>query len=135
MGFYADSAALCDVMTELFHRALTTPAATRAMRRQTLTLRLMMSDPSLVLTVDGRSSPPRCVCGHTPGPVDLVLRMQADVIHQVWLSEIRLRDAYGSGQIKVEGPIWRALSLAELFRQLEALYPQVLRDRGLWTRE
>jgi hypothetical protein len=131
MAFYTDSALLCDVLTELFHRALATPAAANAMRRHRLTLRLVMSEPSLVLTVDGRALPPTCTCGTTAARMDLVLRMQTDVIHRVWLSEIRLRDAYGSGQIKVEGSIWRALGLTELFRQIEALYPHVLQERGL----
>ena len=61
----------------------------------------------------------------------LMLRMPADVLHRVWLSEIRLRDAYLSGQIKVEGSLVRAFALAHLFRQVEALYPTVLQDRSL----
>jgi len=57
--------------------------------------------------------------------------MPADVLHRVWLSEIRLRDAYLSGQIKVEGSLVRAFALAHFFRQVEALYPTVLQDRSL----
>jgi hypothetical protein len=131
MAFYQDQQTLCAVMTELFQRVMATPAARHQLRRTGLVLRLVMVDPDFVLTVDGKSSPPGFACGSRGLPPDLVLHMPADVLHRVWLSEIRLRDAYLSGQIRVEGLLVRAFALAYLFRQVEALYPAVLQDRGL----
>ena len=74
-----------------------------------------MTDPDFVLTVDGKSVPPGFACGSGDLAPNLVLHMPADVLHRVWLSEIRLRDAYSSGQIKVEGPLVRAFALIEPF--------------------
>ncbi len=107
------------------------PAARRQLRRTGLVLRILLIDPDCALTVDGKSSPPSFTCGPADLAPDLVLRMPADVLHRVWLSEIRLRDAYASGQVKVEGLLVRAFGLARLFREVEALYPTVLRDSGL----
>ena len=131
MAFYPDAQTLCAVMTELFQRVLASPAARHQLRRTGLVLRLVMVEPDFVLTVDGKSIPPGFACGSGDLAPNLVLHMPADVLHRVWLSEIRLRDAYSSGQIKVEGRLVRAFALTHLFRQLEALYPAVLQDRGL----
>jgi hypothetical protein len=131
MAFYADSQTLCEVMTELFRRVMANPTARRQVRRTKLVVRLVMSDPDFVLSVDGKSSPPGFTCNVSGASPDLVLHMKADVLHNIWLSEIRLRDAYWSGQIKVEGSLLSALALSNLFRHVEALYPSVLQDKGL----
>lgn len=131
MPFYKDSETLCGVMTDLFQRAMQTPAAVRAMQNSHLVVRMNMQDPAFVLTIDGKSRPPRFLCEADGVRPDLVLRMPADVLHRVWLGQIRLRDAFFGGQIKLEGSMLRAMGLAELFRQVEALYPSVLEERGL----
>jgi len=131
MAFYRDSEMLCSVMSDLFQRTMSAPAGVKTLQQNRLVIRLMMSDPQFVLTIDGKSVPPRFACGVDGVRPDLVLRMPADVLHQVWLGKLRLRDAFFGGQIKLEGSMLRAMGLADLFRQVEALYPQVLRERGL----
>jgi putative sterol carrier protein len=131
MGFYKSTDTLCGVMNELFTRAIDTPTAAKVLRRGRMVIRLVMSDPPLTLTIDGKSNPPRFVCHEVPAAADLTLHMPADVLHNVWLGKVRLRDAFFTGQIKLEGSRLRALTLADLFREVEALYPHVLRERGL----
>jgi hypothetical protein len=131
MPFYPDTETLCDVMMELFRRMMANPAAMQNLHRKHVTLRLEMTEPVLSLTVNGRAQPPTFSCDGNAPRADLVMHMQADVLHQIWLSEIRLRDAYHAGKIKVQGSLLKALSMADLFRQVEALYPQVLRDKHL----
>ena len=131
MAFYPDTGTFCEVMTDLFERAMARPETGLAIRQVGLVFRLVTTDPEAVLTVDGRAQPPQFTSAPPAGPADLVLRLPADLLHQIWLGEVRLRDAFFGGQVQVEGPMLRALGLANLFRQVEALYPQVLRERGL----
>jgi hypothetical protein len=61
--------------------------------------------------------------------------MSADVLHNVWLGKIRLRDAYLAGKVHLDSSPLKALSLMtgllEMFRFVEGLYPGVLKRRGL----
>jgi hypothetical protein len=131
MAFYKDTQTMCQVMSELFQNVMASSSAVRTMSRTGLVVRLITTDPTLSVTVDGRSQPTRFTCAENDVSADLVLHMPADVLHQVWLSEIRLRDAYWRGLIRVEGSVWRAFSLIGLFRQAEMLYPQILVRQGL----
>ena len=61
--------------------------------------------------------------------------MSADVLHDVWMGKIRLRDAYLAGKMHLDSSPLKALSLMtsllEMFRFVEGLYPGVLKKRGL----
>jgi putative sterol carrier protein len=131
MAFYPDTDTLCGVMTDLFQRVMTTSSAVKVMQQNALVIRLDMRDPAFVLTVDGKTQPPRFICGTDGVHPDLILRVPADVIHRVWLGKTKLSDAFFSRQIQLEGSMLRAMSLSELFRQVEARYPEVLKEHGL----
>jgi hypothetical protein len=118
-------------MTDLFGRAMNDPQTLRELRSARMVLRLDISDPPAMVTVDGKATTPQFQCGPSNAHADLVLHTRMDVIHQVWLNQIKLRDAFFSGQIQVDGSVLRAMSLGGLFRQIEAMYPTVLRDRGM----
>ena len=71
------------------------------------------------------------ICGVDGHRADLVIHTRMDVLHRVWMSEIKLRDAFFSGQCRLDGSMLRALSLGGVFRRIEALYPVLLRERKL----
>jgi len=135
MPFYGDTQSFYDVMTDLFERAMALPNAREALRASGVVLRMVTTGPDAILTLDGRDDPPRFACGAADDPADFTLRLPADVLHAVWLGEIKLQDAFFGGQIQLDGSPMRALGLvsdlSRLFRQVEALYPQVLREQGL----
>jgi hypothetical protein len=128
---YQNSQQVCEVMTDLFGRAMNDPDTLRELRSARMVLRLDITDPSALVTVDGKTPTPHFQCGPSNAPADLILHTRMDVIHQVWLNQIKLKDAFFSGQIKVDGSVLRAMSLGGLFRQIEAMYPHVLRERGI----
>ncbi len=131
MPVYHNSDQVCEVMTDLFSRALHDPATLRELHRARMVLRLNISDPAAVVTVNAKAPAPQFQCGPSNARADLVLHTRMDVIHQVWLNQIKLKDAFFGGQIKVDGSLLRAMSLGGLFRQIEAMYPVVLRERGM----
>ena len=136
MPFYADAETFYGVMGDLFSQVMATPDLLRPLRDGKVLLRISTSQPDTVLVVDGRSVPPRFLIGRTPnGKVDVGLSLAADVLHNVWLGKIRLRDAYLAGKMHLDSSPLKALSLLtsllELFRFVEGLYPGVLKKRGL----
>jgi putative sterol carrier protein len=131
MPFYKNAAQFGEIMTDLFTRTLEMPSAIAAMNSTHLSLRLDTTGPAASFLVDGRVRPPTFLSEAAGARADLILRLPADLLHNIWLGKIGLKDAFFSGQIQLEGPMLRALSLGGLFRDVEALYPQVLTDHGL----
>ncbi|MBI3943853.1 MAG: hypothetical protein HY326_12625 [Chloroflexi bacterium] len=129
MPFYADAADFYLVMRAVFERlAKEDPQILASLLDAALIFRLRFHDPAATIVIDGRSNPPQVAFGEDHAQPDIDLVMSTDTIHQVWLSQRRLRDALFTGAIQARGPLMRALILVPLFRRAEELYPQVLAD-------
>ncbi len=131
MPFYPDSETLLDVTQELFARLSRKPGATDEFARSHLIIHINLSDPKAFISLNARKNPVGFTFSPDGANPDLELLLSADTLHGVWLSKIRLRDAFFGGQIKTKGSVFKAMQLAPLFREAEALYPQVLSDKGL----
>jgi len=136
MPFYPDSQSFYNVMIDLFGQVMEDPVLLQPIRDGRTLLRIVTTQPDAVLILDGRFDPVHFTAGRMISEnVDVGLRTPADVLHRAWLGQERLRDAFLTGRIKLDTSPLRALglqsSLSDLFRQLENLYPQVLRDHEL----
>ncbi len=136
MPFYPDSQSFYNVMIDLFGQVMEDPVLLEPLRKGGTLLRIVTTAPDAVLVLDGRFDPVRFTAGRmTSEKVDVGLRTPADVLHRAWLGQDTLRDAFLTGRIKLDTNPLRALtlqsSLSRLFRQMETLYPQVLRDHEL----
>jgi alkyl sulfatase BDS1-like metallo-beta-lactamase superfamily hydrolase len=130
VSFYQDSDQFYQVMEALFQRLAADPQAAASFGHNKMVVRLRCTDPPAEIVLDGRNNPVQASFGPQPVQADLDLLMTADLLHNIWLGQVRLRDAFMSGQIKVAGNVFRAMRLADLFREAEATYPLVLRDLG-----
>lgn len=133
MPFYNDSDTLYTCLRLLFARIEDAdPGASDAVAASRLVVRLNCSLPAGEVTFDGRRRPLSVVFGPTPLRPTLDIELAADTLHRILLGEQSLTKALGSGLLSVRGPVWKAMALADLFRRGQALYPQVLREQGLW---
>ncbi|HID32981.1 MAG TPA: hypothetical protein EYP25_00155 [Anaerolineae bacterium] len=131
MPFYPDSQTLRTVMTTLFDRLNDRPGAADDFVKNRMMVSLYIDNPKVFLGVDGRQKPVKINFSPDGVKPDLAIRLDADLLHGILLGTVRLRDAYFGGQIKTKGSIFKAMKLADLFRQAEKLYPDVLKDQGL----
>ncbi len=131
MPFYSNSDTLYAVFDELFRRTLADPTGEKALQASNMVFRLDVADPGMLVTVNAKSRPADLKWRSADGRADLVIHSPADLLHQVCLKEVRLRDAFFGGKMKVEGSILRARRLEGLFHVLQAHYPQVLEDSGI----
>lgn len=130
MAIFATTEEYYTVMQRLFERIREENGAERVMRQARLILRLWTTDPEAIITVNGRHNPVKITYGENQVKSDLDLNLPADLLHDIWLNRVSLRESYFAGKIKVTGPLVRAMQVALLFEQAERLYPQVLVEQG-----
>jgi hypothetical protein len=130
MPFYSTSDQFYSTMRALFDRLAVEPEVVRLFKDSGLIVRIQVTNPQGEIVLNGRREPVNVAFGPSNGRADLELALPADVLHGVWLGELRLRDAIDRGDIQFKGAVWKALQLAPLFRRAEALYPEVLETQG-----
>jgi putative sterol carrier protein len=131
MPFYQDPKTVRSVMQEVFDRLNATPGASDDFVKHHMVVSLYLDNPKTFIGLDGRQKPVRFAFSPDGVKPDLAIRLDVDLLHEILLGKVRLRDAYFGGQIKIKGSIFKAMKLADLFRQAEKLYPMVLKERGL----
>ena len=107
------------------------PSATDTLAASRLIARLRCTDPQAEITLNGRQRPVQTTFGPSAVRPTLDIKLPADVLHRIMLGEESLKTALARGQIQVRGPVWKVKVLADLFRQAQAIYPQVLADQGV----
>ena len=104
------------------------PGAADAILASRLVIRLRISDPAAEIMIDGRKRPVQTTFGPSSLRPTLDIELAADTLHRIMLGELSMTKALANGQLKVRGPVWKAMALADLFRRGQALYPAVLRE-------
>ena len=131
MAVYVDAEQLYTDVEALFALiAEKNPGAADAVLASRLVIRLRCTEPDAEITINGRRRPLETTYGPTRLRPALEIELAADTLHAIMLGELGLRKALAGGLLEVQGPIWKAKALADLFRQAQELYRQVLQERG-----
>lgn len=132
MPFFADSEQFYACTRALFARIEgADPGAADAILASRLVICLRTTAPAAELTINGRQHPVQTTFGPSRLRPTLDIELAADTLHRILLGEQSMKKALANGQLKVRGPVWKAMALADLFRRGQALYPQVLSEQGL----
>ncbi len=131
MSFYSDSKTLRTIMNAVFERLNATPGASDDFVKHRMVVNIYLDAPKTFIGLDGKQKQVGISFSPDGAKPDLAIRLDADLLHNILLGTVRLRDAYFGGQIKTKGSIFKAMKLADLFRQAEKLYPVVLKEKGL----
>ncbi|MFC2036715.1 SCP2 sterol-binding domain-containing protein [Chloroflexota bacterium] len=132
MPFFADSEQFYTCARTLFARMEEDdPGAANDVLASRLIVRLHCTQPDVEITINGRQRPLQNTFGPSRVRPTLDIKMTTDTLHHILLGEQSLKKALANGLLKVHGPVWKALELADLFHRLQAIYPQVLREQGL----
>jgi hypothetical protein len=128
MPVYKDAQTLERALSELFDRVIADPVGLKELSSKRMVFLLDISDPSMLITVNGGHQPPTWSHGRTESHANLGIRTKMDILHQVLLKEMRLRDAFFGHKMQVDGSLFSARRLEGLFHVLQAHYPLVLKD-------
>ena len=132
MPFYHDTEQLYAATRALFARiGQNSPHAADGILKARLVIRLRTSEPEGEIALDGRQPPLKSHFGPAAVRPELDIQMSVDTLHRILLGELQLGKALSGGLLKVKGPIFKTLPLAELFQQGRRYYPDILRELGL----
>ena len=132
MPVYQNSDQLYDALQTLFNRIETEhPAAIQDVAKVGLTFRFSCNDPAGEIWIDGRQSPPATSFGPGSGKADLDVSLSADSLHEILLGRLFLVKALGAKKIQVKGPFMKAKALYDVFAASKAIYPDILREKGI----
>ena len=119
-------------MEDLFERMRNMdPDPVDAILSTRMLIRISLTDPGANISINGRSRPVAIDFGSANGRADMEIKMSADTLHFILLDEYSVKKGFSNGELKVRGPIWKALSFSEIFQKGRTFYPDVLRDNGL----
>lgn len=126
MSHFGDSEAYYRQMRALFACVSEQyPSTLEAIGRANITIRLRTTGPDAAIVVHGRQRPVVTTFGDDEVAADLEIGMTGDTFHRILADELGLRQALGSGEVQVKGPIWKALSLGDLFTVCQRCYPAI----------
>ena len=132
MTFYTDAEQIYAVMQALFESMSSmTPDPVDALVSSHMVIRINLSDPDAHITINGRKRPVTIEYGSSNGRADMEIGMESETLHLIFLDEYSIKQGFSNGELKVRGPIWKALSFADIFQKGRTFYPQVLQDQGL----
>ena len=132
MPYFNDAKQIYTVMQALFERMRDMkPDPIEALVSSHMVICLNLTNPEAHITIHGRQRPVRVDYGPPNGRVDMEIGMTADTLHLILLDQYSIKRGFTNGEIKLRGPIWKALSFAEVFQKGRTYYPQVLADQGL----
>ena len=132
MPVYANDAQLYECFQNLFGVIQRQePGAADALLKSSLAISFLCSAPAATITIDARKRPLQLSYGPTSLKPTIEVSLSSDVLHCLLLGEMRLTKAIGSDKMNLKGPVWKAMTLADVFHHAQRFYPQVLRENGL----
>jgi hypothetical protein len=131
MPFYSDSESYYASMRSLFQCVRANyPKATESIGAARINILLHTTGPAGDILIHGRERPVAITYGANGAKPDLQIDMAADTFHRILLGELSLKSALGNGQMRVKGPIWKAMSLGDLFTVSRKCYPDIVKGQG-----
>jgi hypothetical protein len=137
MPVFKDSRQFYDCIGELMDRAKVDPQVGPKIAKSGIVIQFRYTEPDAQTTINAREKPtqPGAFVDVIHGPCslkpDVVMSMKADVSHAFWHGKVNLMAALAKKDIIAEGPIPKILKLLPAVQPLYAVYPVLLREKGL----
>ena len=136
MSYYQNSEEFYDCAQMLFDRVqIEYPDAADDVIKSKLIIGFRCDTPPARILINGRHNPASFSFGETKIRPEVEVMMKTDTLHRILMGELGLAKALRNKDVRVRGPAHKSLALANLFHQLQILYPQVLKDQGLYAQE
>jgi hypothetical protein len=131
MAFYSDTESYYANMRTLFACVQENhPKATETIGKSKVNIRIRTHAPDADIMILGRATPVRTTFGENGVKPDIEIELASDTFHNILLGDLSLKSALGSNQLKVRGPIWKAMSLGDLFHVSRLCYPGIIARQG-----
>lgn len=108
------------------------PHAADAVLEAKLLIRFRCTNPTAEFLINGRRKPATVIFGTNRVRPEVDVQIETDTLHLIMLGELSVSKALAKKSMKVRGSVWKVVTLSDLFRQTQLLYPQILREQGLY---
>jgi hypothetical protein len=132
MPYFADADDVYAHIGKLFQDVAADPELGPRLRRADCTVQQRLRRPDALVTVrmGGGEEPLQADLGQSTLPPDVVLQMDADIAHRLWLGRINMAVALARGEIRARGPSAAVLRLIPLIGPLAERYQAQLEGAG-----
>lgn len=128
---FVDADQFYQVMREVFDAVKRDPEKLESITSSNLVIRINTRNPLAQVLIDGRQPPLEVFFGERPGAANIEIELEADLLHDMWLSNVSTRESFFSGKIKTRGNMLKMMRLTELFYECERAYPEIVEQWGL----
>ncbi|MCB9157282.1 MAG: SCP2 sterol-binding domain-containing protein [Caldilineaceae bacterium] len=126
MAIFESEAQIYAVMQAVFEKLSENPTNIESFTHSNLVIRILLENPDAEILLDGRQPPLEVFYGSRPGRSNLEVSLEADLLHNIWLSRQSMTEALFGGKIKTKGNVMKASKLIDLFRECERVYADVI---------
>ena len=105
--------------------------AAEKVQKAKVLIRFYLQDPEASIIINGRRNPATITFDDMRIRPEVDVKMSADTFHYIILGDKRLSKSLANGSMKIKGPARKALALADLFKQCQDFYPEILREQGI----
>lgn len=132
MTFYSSSEQFYGCARALFERLLTgNPKVAEPVEKARLLMLFRCSEPTVTFLINGRRRPASAEFGSIKIRPEIHADLSVDTLHLILLGDLTVQKAISMNSLKVRGSIWKLTALADLFRECQSVYPEVLKQQGL----
>ena len=131
MAYFKDADELYAYIGRLFRELAEDDELAPRFQRANTIVQYRYRDPDSQITVkvmEGEES--RVDCGDTALEPEVVMTMEADTAHLLWLGQVNVTVALARGQIKAKGPVAKILKLVPLTKPIFPRYRKILEEAG-----
>jgi putative sterol carrier protein len=125
---FTDQAEAETYISSVFEAGFSDPEINARLAASGLVLRMELSDPDAVITVD--TGDRRIDLGTTDLEHNMTLTLSSDTANRFWQGKVSIPLAVARGQIKVSGALPKLLALLPSAKTLNARYVERLRADG-----
>ena len=132
MAFYSSSEQFYGCAQALFERLLTgNPEVAEPVEKARLLMLFRCSEPTVSFLINGRRRPASAEFGSIKMRPEIQADLSTDTLHLILLGDLTVQKAISTNFLKVRGSIWKLTALADLFRECQSVYPEILKQQGL----
>ena len=128
MPAFADTDEATKYISSVFEAGFADPEIREQLGKSGLVLRMELSDPDAVITVDTAAG--TIVTGETELAHNMTLALSSDTANRFWQGKVSIPLAVARGQIKVSGQLPKLLALLPSAKKIYAQYVDRLRADG-----
>jgi len=128
MAVFKDAEQMSSIVKELWKNVLEDEDAAEQVRKAGLSVLTAFRDPQVYLWVGAG----KVVTGDEAKADALIrLEMTADTAHDIYLKNLNLATALGTGKVKAKGPAMKLVQMASLLKRVYEEYPKICKNHDL----